>query len=635
MVLVLLGLIYVVKAHVSLESEYEEHNEDHIHHDWNDKDKLLKYPGDIRLAAFFPIHKAGFFKASCGKIQKEDGIQPLEAMLFTLDKINADDKVLPGIKLGSIAVDTCDNPIHATEKSLPMLKGFMNRKVGFEATGSCHRHHAGGHGGRPPHSVAEDHDAEDSWACGDNIVGVIGPQTSAVSLEIASLGRLFDIPLVSYLSTSVTLCQRDKFPNFYRTVPSDKHQAMAIVELMKKFHWNYASFVHSDSEYGVTGYQLVKQAVERTNEICLTDPITIYNRQFQRADYERVVLTLISGQNGTRNDDAGAGGGGKKKLVRPRVVIVFADRVPAGLLLQAAKDLGVKDNLLWIGSDAWASRESVVENREDIVEGALAIQPLRRELPGYNGYFTKLISNSNERNPWFEEYLNVYHKCSNNASVHDMPRCNVSMKSPFKYSENVHFVRDAVYAFAHALHDLHEVSCQSFRPEHRLCPRFKQRVFHDLKYYLSNVTFLDVEGDYKFKFYGHNDSYSHGPAPHDGPSRYSIINFAKTMMDNGRAVYDWKNVGTYMDGDIMSNEEFFETFRPVKQNWTNDCRRTPCATGFIKIPDTDDRCCWHCSPCGPYRYQSSEYECVQCPEGMKSIENDTTCVLIEPVSSLL
>jgi hypothetical protein len=33
--------------------------------------------------------------------------------------------------------------------------------------------------------------------------------------------------------------------------------------------------------------------------------------------------------------------------------------------------------LIWVGSDAWASRESVVYGREEVVEGAIAIQPLR------------------------------------------------------------------------------------------------------------------------------------------------------------------------------------------------------------------------------------------------------------------
>ena len=44
-------------------------------------------------------------------------------------------------------------------------------------------------------------------------------------------------------------------------------------------------------------------------------------------------------------------------------------------------------NFVWIGSDAWASRESVVYGREDVVEGAIAIQPLRlKDFLGYMAY---------------------------------------------------------------------------------------------------------------------------------------------------------------------------------------------------------------------------------------------------------
>ena len=282
-------------------------------------------------------------------------------------------------------------------------------------------------------------------------MGVLGPQTSAVSLEIASMGRLLNVPLVSYLSTSVTLCQRETFPNFFRTVPSDKHQAQAIVKLLKRFEWSYASFVHSDSEYGTTGYQLVKQAVEKAGDICLAEPITIYNRHFEEKDYKRVVKTLLDGKNE------------KKPKVTPKVVIVFADRVPAGKLLQAAKDLNVSDDQIrWIGSDAWASRESVVENREGVVEGAIAIQPLRRSLPKYDEYFKNLITSLNTRNPWFEEYLEVYHNCSNADKTSNLPTCKDKRSGPFRQQYYIHFVRDAVYAFAHALHNLHEDVCDDF-----------------------------------------------------------------------------------------------------------------------------------------------------------------------------
>jgi hypothetical protein len=88
-------------------------------------------------------------------------------------------------------------------------------------------------------------------------------------------------------------------------------QAKAIVELLVTFNWTYASIVHSDSDYGMTGYQSLAKHVSEQHSICLADPITIYNEHFSKEEYEGVIKKLLEN-------------------TMSRVVIVFADRVPAG-----------------------------------------------------------------------------------------------------------------------------------------------------------------------------------------------------------------------------------------------------------------------------------------------------------------
>jgi metabotropic X receptor len=64
-------------------------------------------------------------------LQLEDGVQPLEAMLYTLQLINNDPDLLPGIKLGMIAYDSCDSPAYALEQTLDVIKG-MTPATGIE-----------------------------------------------------------------------------------------------------------------------------------------------------------------------------------------------------------------------------------------------------------------------------------------------------------------------------------------------------------------------------------------------------------------------------------------------------------------------------------------------------------------------
>ena len=69
-----------------------------------------------------------------------------------------------------------------------------------------------------------------------------------------------------------------------------------------------------------------------------------------------------------------------------KVVVVFADRIPAGKLLEAAKRMKAL-NFIWVGSDAWVSRESVVYGREEVVHGAIALQPLRYQMHCIKHFF--------------------------------------------------------------------------------------------------------------------------------------------------------------------------------------------------------------------------------------------------------
>ncbi|CAN7943214.1 unnamed protein product, partial [Ixodes pacificus] len=330
--------------------------------------RMTNFSGDILLGALFPVHERNA-TYECGRIQDE-GVQQLEALLYTLQKINNDSALLPGVTLGVLALDSCDSTAYALEQSLDFVKGFIARSsMGFScADGSSPAYRSGAF---------------------DRVVGVIGGQSSAVSIQLANLLRLFRVPQVSYQSTSPTLSNKDKFGYFFRTVPSDVNQAHAILELLRAFRWTYVSVVYSDTDYGNKGYDKLQELAARYR-ICLSNPQSIPGDHFAEADYDAVLRSLTHKSNA-------------------RVVVVFTDKRTARSLMRAAWRR--RDRFVWIGSDAWSGLESVAQGHEEIVEGAITVSPMVQSLQGFDQYFNQLTPDNNVLDPWFPEYWEEKFQC--------------------------------------------------------------------------------------------------------------------------------------------------------------------------------------------------------------------------------
>lgn len=99
-------------------------------------------------------------------------------MLFAIDKINRDNRLLPGIKIGAIILDTCSSDSYALNQSLEFIRASIN--TAFESSAfEC------GDGSTPRPKLGM-----------QTISGVIGGSYSEVSLQVANLLRLFKIPQV-------------------------------------------------------------------------------------------------------------------------------------------------------------------------------------------------------------------------------------------------------------------------------------------------------------------------------------------------------------------------------------------------------------------------------------------------------
>lgn len=179
------------------------------------------------------------------------------------------------------------------------------------------------------------------------------------------------------------------------------------------------------------------------------------------------------------------------------VVVVFTDKQTARHIMSAAKRRGAVTRFIWIGSEAWCCREYVVAGHEQVVEGAITVTPLIRPIDGFSHYFTNLTPDNNKVNPWFAEYWEEHFQCKlTGKSDTVVPPfaspyqhwCSPSkqISADFHQSPSLHFVRDAVYAFAYALNDMHKDKCGGLSG---LCKAFEHIDGSELKKYVEKVNF--------------------------------------------------------------------------------------------------------------------------------------------------
>lgn len=413
--------------------------------------------GDIIIGGLFPVHEKG--EKGCGAISVDRGIERLEAMLFTIDEINDNPDILPGIVLGASAYDTCGLAPYALEQSLEFIRASITSLDSEEF-------------------YCSDGSKATAKQIPTAVAGVIGGSYSTVSIQVANLLRLFKIPQISYASTSAALSDKTRYDYFVRTVPPDTLQAKALVDIVQEFNWTYVSVVHSEGEYGEPGTDFFKREA-RSKNICIAADIKI-SISASNATYDQVIVDLLEKPEAT-------------------VVIVFVRIEDATGLLNAASRKNLTGKFIWVASDAWGNRIAPVKNNPLVAQGAITLELESTPITKFEQYFLNLNPRTNKRNPWFIEYWEEEHNCKWNSIIANpedvatrqtKPPCRGNEKLNRKITSQeskVQFIYDAVYALAHALDKMHRDIC----PEMPLICKKMEKIDGEklLKEYLLNVSF--------------------------------------------------------------------------------------------------------------------------------------------------
>lgn len=494
---------------------------------------------EIVLGGLFPVHsKNGSARGplTCGSLNAERGIHRLEAMIFAVDQINRDPNLLSNITLGMLAYDTCGWYTRALEESLEFVRESITKTA--DPT-SCD----------PGSKTAK----TSSVPKKDRILaGVVGAASSAVSIQVANLLRLFSLPQISYASTTPDLSDKSKYDFFVRTVPPDNYQARAMVDVVRGLKWESVFTVSSEGIYGERGIREFTTGAKTAN-ICIAGSFKIDGDEKQIDNFITEFL----------------------KHPNVRGVILFCTDTDARRLLKGAQRKKAAGRFIWVASDYWGTRTKPIEGLEKYAEGAITVSLTEANFSEFKAYFTSLKpENRSKINPWFKEYWELQFNCSLEINKSTC-RKDASLKTlDMRIDDKVPFVIDAVYAFAHGLNNMYKRLCPA---QNGLCSEMKDnfdaKSLRELRDLLFNVTFKGVTGPVSFDRYG------------NGPGRYDIYRLERGKYHK---VASW-NEKLYKAKKLYDGSRNGTTL-------TSYCG-SPCLAGNHKKFDFEGSCCWTCESC--------------------------------------
>ena len=384
-----------------------------------------------------------------------------------------------------------------------------------------------------------------------------------------------------------------------------------MIDLALRFNWMYVSTIYANDFYGEPGIDEFRKLANQ-NGIC-RDLDEGIDSNFVAADYNHLASKLL---NSSAN-----------------VVILFASQGIAEQIFTALRNVSLKQGInrkfLWIASDAWARSTSVVSKFSESLVGLFGMAPLTTTDNGFHSYFSQLTLDSNNRNPWFEEFYQAVFNCRVNET------CNQSQPITdhvdYRQGNFIPLVIDAVYSVAHALNSYLSDNCDQpvlWYRNNRTCSGQKRKLDGaTLLEYIHRVNFTSPTGNLiNFDSNGNVEG------------RYEILNYQKRTTASGQVDYQFVPVGQW---EGMATNRLNLTNNDLQFGLSADgsvlsARQSQCsACGPGKVSRTvEGSCCGTCDSCRSKSFsnESDNNKCFTCAKyewGNNPLNGSNACVALE------
>ncbi|MBN3294725.1 CASR protein, partial [Polypterus senegalus] len=540
----------------------------------------LYQSGDIILGGIFALnykttapdlsftHDPGQWKCDGFEVSE---YQRVQTMIFAIQEINNDQRILPNITLGYRIFDSCVNLPIALRAAVTLLSG----RDGVLFNDDCK--------GLPP------------------LLAIVGNPLSSHSIAMSRIMSLFRIPMVSHYATCSCLSDKQEYPSFLRTIPSDAFQVKAIIHIIKHFGWLWVGVIASDDDYGQNAVKSFTEEVNKIGCISFSESISAVpskNRIFQ-------IVNIIEKSTA-------------------KVIVAFSGEGKLSNLFQEI----VLQNITgrqWIASEAWSTSNLLSSKKNfDCFGGTIGIAIRRGDIPGLQNFLLQVQPDHNPQNNLAIEFWETLFNCKfpetikkQNFSV--LPAIRVCTGSEdiklakTAYSDvtklrSSYNVYKAVYAIAHALHNL--IFCESGKGPfiNNTCANITLLQPWQLLHYLKNVNFTNKLGE-RVAFNENGDAVG----------IYDIVNWQKS--DDGGVTI--KSIG-FFDESAAAGEEVKINEDEIFWNFKSGaapisiCSKS-CMPGTRKATRKGEPIC-----CFDY-----SVECVKCPQDFWSNHERNQCIMKE------
>ncbi|XP_078504415.1 vomeronasal type-2 receptor 26-like [Lissotriton helveticus] len=504
------------------------------------------------------------------------------AFQFAINEINNNPHLLPNITLGFTVYDSCRQEDKATESVIRILSMATNPVPNY----TC--------------------------AKNSQLAGVIGDLGSITSIPMAQLLGIYGYAQISYGATDPLLSDRNQFPTFFRSVPDELSQHAGIAELLVHMGWTWVGIVASHDDDGEQESEEL-EAVMTKYGICVefTEMVSSMPQMVTKNEQSAMVISRSSTN-----------------------IIVLCGSSSALFLFLHTQLVPVHVGKVFIMPEKWNLYASLGTLFPSPFSGSLLFGFRHGEIRGLREFLQGIhISNRPEDIFISDFWVMSFHCAPLSLSgfkkemydlLFDGPLSNCTGKEDVKtlpasqydlYNFRTSYATyQAVYAMAHALHEMYGKRSKMDPPERNMEYELKKK----LPTYIKNIRFQNTVGEEVF-FDDKGNS----------PPVYDIINNIE-LTDGTRMA---TTVGTF-DASAPEGKRLLIDRSAIV--WPSRFHQEPrstcsesCQPGYRKVIRPGAAiCCYDCVLCshGEISNKSDMDDCMKCPDDQWPNEKKIQCV---------